>query len=97
MILIIGSVPIRPDKRDLFLSEVRSAARASLAEEGVSRYELVESVDEPNRFLLIEEYADEASLAAHSESEHLKALGALLGEVLAGAPDIRRFDVTGGD
>ena len=97
MVLIIGSVPIQPDKRDLFLSDVRSAVRTSLTEEGARRYELVESVDELNRFMLIKEYADEASVAVHSESEHFKALGTLMEEVLASAPDIRRFDVSNGD
>ena len=94
MIIIIGSVSIQPDKRELFLAETNKAVRASRAEDGVSRYELVESVEKPNTFLLIEEYADEAVLASHAESQHMQALGAVLGQVLAGPPDVRQYNVS---
>jgi len=94
MIVIIGKVSIQPDKREQFFSEVNTAVEATLKEAGVSRYELVQSVGEQNTYLLIEEYADEAALASHSETEHLKRLGAMLGTMLAGPPAIKKYNVT---
>ena len=94
MIVIIGSVSVQPDKRDLFLAETKKAVQASREEDGVNRYELVESVEQPNNFTLIEEYADEAALASHAESQHMKTLGAQLGEVLAGPPEIQQYTVS---
>jgi quinol monooxygenase YgiN len=51
-------------------------------------------VGEPNTFMLIEEYADEAAAASHSETEHMKRLGAMLGTMLAGPPEIKKYNVT---
>ncbi len=94
MIVIIGKVSVQPDKLEQFFSEVNKAIEATLREAGVSRYELVQSVGEPNTFLLIEEYADEAVLASHSETEHLKRLGAMLGTMLAGPPVVKKYNVS---
>ncbi len=57
-------------------------------------YELVQSVGEPNTYLLIEEYADEAAMASHSESKHLKRLGNILGSMVAGPPQIKKYNLT---
>ena len=94
MIVIVGKVAIQPEKQAWFISEVNKAAEASLQEEGVSRYEFVQSVGESNTFLLIEEYADEAAFAFHAGTEHLKTLGSVLGAALAGPPEIKRYNVT---
>ena len=94
MIVIIGKVTIQPDTRELFLNEVNLAAGASQKEAEVSRYELVQSVGEPNTFLLIEEYADEAALASHTKTEHLQRLMAKIGAMLAGPPAIKKYIVT---
>ena len=94
MIVIIGKVSIQPTKLEQFLGEVNIAIEATRKEPGISRYELVQPVGEPNTFMLIEEYADEAALASHSETEHLKKLTAMLGTVLAGPPEIKKYNVT---
>ena len=94
MIVLIAKATIQPDKLEQFLDAVKIATEASLKEEGVTRYELVQSVDEDNTFLLIEEYADEASFASHGDAEHTKTLGATLGTMIAGPPEIKRYSVT---
>ena len=94
MIVIIAKLSIQPDKLERFISEVNKAVEATLQEDGVSRYELVQAVGEANTFLLLEEYADEAAFASHAETEHLKTLGAMLGTVLAGPLEVKKYNVT---
>ena len=94
MIVIIGKVTVKAGKEDEFNTEVNKAIEASLKEDGVSRYELVRSVAEPNDYLLIEEYENESALASHSEAEHMKILGASLANLVAGPPDVKRYMVT---
>jgi quinol monooxygenase YgiN len=94
MIVLIGKVTIQPNKREQFLTEVGKAVQATLKEDGINRYELVEFVGEPDTFGLIEEYVDEAALAAHSESEHRKTLVSMLGDMLAGPPEVKRYNVS---
>ncbi len=93
MILIIGKCSIQPDKLEQFLSEVNKAIEATLKENGISRYELVQLVGEPNTFSLIEEYADEATLVSHMGTEHMKTLIATLGTMLVGPPDVKKYIV----
>ena len=93
MILIIGKVSIQPDKVEPFLCEAQRTIVASLSEDGVSRYELVQSVKDPNTFLFLEEYADEATLISHVGTEHLQSLLATLGDVMAGPPEGKRYNV----
>ncbi len=43
---------------------------------------------------MIEEYADEVALAAHSETEHMRRLLAVLATMVAGPPEGTRYNVT---
>ena len=43
----------------------------------------------------MELYADEEALAAHGSSDHFKAAGAKFAGLMAGRPDIKRFEVVG--
>ena len=94
MIVLIVKVSVRADKLEQFLGEVNLAIEATRKEAGVTRYELVQSVEEPTTFLMIEEYEDEAALAAHSETEHMRRLLAVLGTMVAGPPEGTRYNVT---
>jgi quinol monooxygenase YgiN len=94
MIVLIGKVSIQPTKLEQFLSEVNKAIEASRKEAGISRYELVQPVGEPNTFMFIEEFTDEAALESHSKTEHLKRWRAMLGTMLAGPPEIKKYNVT---
>ena len=43
----------------------------------------------------MELYSDEDALAAHGSSDHFKAAGAKFAGLMAGRPDIKRFEVVG--
>jgi quinol monooxygenase YgiN len=51
------------------------------AEPGCLRYEVLRSIEDPRRFLLIESYKDDAALQAHADSDHFKRY--VLGDALA--------------
>ena len=93
MIVLIVRVSVQPNKLEQFLGEVNVAIEATRKEAGVMRYELVQSVEAPATFLMIEEYVDEAALAAHDESEHMRRLLAMLGTMVAGPPEGTRYNV----
>lgn len=50
------------------------------AEPGCIRYEVLRSIEDRRRFVLLERYKDEAALQAHTDSEHFKRY--VLGEAL---------------
>ena len=45
-------------------------ARASVREPGIARFDVVQSVEDPTRFVLVEVYRDAAAPAAHKETAH---------------------------
>lgn len=51
--------------------------------------------DTEGGYVMLELYEDEASLAAHGQSDHFKALGPKLGPFMDGRPQIEKLDVVG--
>jgi quinol monooxygenase YgiN len=94
MIVLIAKVSVQPDGLEQFLGEANILVEATRQEAGVISYELVRSVEDPTTFLMIEQYADEAALAAHFETEHFGRMQAVLGTVLAGPGEVTRYNVT---
>ncbi|MEV4126488.1 putative quinol monooxygenase [Nocardia sp. NPDC049707] len=63
----------------------------TLAEAGCVAYALYLHPSDPSRVVLLEEWVDEAALAAHFETPHLKECAAILEEILIEPFQIRRF------
>ena len=72
MLLIVGTVRFPPDR----IAEARPAMErmiaASRAEHGCLGYAYGEDILEPGLIRVSEAWQDEASFAAHADSEHLK-------------------------
>ncbi len=59
-------------------------------------YALHCSTTDPNLFLFYEQYADDVALAAHGTTDHMKAFGGKIRDLLAGRPEIERYEsITG--
>ena len=54
-------------------------------------YSLHVSDTDPTVFLFYEQYSSPEALAAHGQTDHMKAMGAKLGGVLAGRPTVERY------
>ena len=51
--------------------------------------------DAEGNYLMMELYDSAEAIAAHGQSEHFKASGKKFAGVMAGAPEIQRFEVIG--
>ena len=65
---------------DRVVAVLDELARATRAEPGCVQFQPNRSTADPTRFLLYEEYADEAAFEAHGASEHFNRL--VLGEAV---------------
>jgi quinol monooxygenase YgiN len=70
----------KPGHEERVAAILRTMAPLARAEPGCLHYHPNQARDDPRRFFLYEEYADEAALQAHGETEHFKRL--VLGEAL---------------
>lgn len=62
----------KPGEEEAVARILRKMVPLTQAEPGCVHYYAHRSADDPRRFLLFEEYVDEAGLQAHSESDHFK-------------------------
>lgn len=70
MLIVHVSVHVLPEAVKAFIDATRANARASRLEPGVVRFDVVQSLDDPTRFVLVEAYRDDAAAAAHKETAH---------------------------
>ena len=68
------------------------SAQVRANEAGCLMYQLTKSRTDPNTYKVLELYKDQDAVAAHSASDHYKALGPKLGPCLAGRPEVELLD-----
>ncbi|HZX08345.1 antibiotic biosynthesis monooxygenase family protein [Kribbella sp.] len=91
-VLVTADTSSTPENADEFGRILQKFAHACRAEPGCLSYEIFRSVDQPERYLSIERYADKEAFTTHRSSAHFRQIG--LGEVLplVVARDIRMYD-----
>jgi quinol monooxygenase YgiN len=85
--------PIDPEKRDEALDLIADLAEKSRAEPGMIDDRPATDVDDPNVGRFFEQYEDEAAFEAHSQTDHFQEFEAALSDLLAGEPEVTRFEV----
>jgi len=63
-------VVVRPDAVDAFVAATRANHEASVREPGNRRFDVLQSPDDPARFVLYEAYASAEDAAAHKQTAH---------------------------
>jgi quinol monooxygenase YgiN len=76
-------VHVTPGAEDAFLEASRVNASNSRQEEGVTRFDVVQEVEDPTKFMLIEGYVSEDAVTAHRASAHYAAWRAAVDDLMA--------------
>ena len=63
-------VKVKPDCIEAFKQATTDNARKSRLEPGISRFDVVQRVDDPTQFVLVEAYRSVEATAAHKATEH---------------------------
>jgi autoinducer 2-degrading protein len=63
-------VHVKPEKLAEFIQACQENHYKSIQETGNIRFDVLQSTEEPNRFLLYEAYESEETAAAHKKTEH---------------------------
>jgi quinol monooxygenase YgiN len=84
MIVVTGRVQIPVDRREEFVVIATTMCAASREDDGCVGYRVYEDLEQPNRFVFIEEWRDDAALQSHFSQAHtgnfMGALVPMLGE-----------------
>jgi (4S)-4-hydroxy-5-phosphonooxypentane-2,3-dione isomerase len=70
MVILHVHVRVRSEHLDAFRDATLENARNSTQEPGNLRFDVVQQVDDPARFVLVEVYRDESAVEAHRQSAH---------------------------
>ena len=90
---IIAKLNIQEGKNEEFETNFKELmAIVARLEPGNNYYALHRSRENPNSYVVMEQYVDQAALDVHGKSDEFKAQSAKLGGCLAGAPEIELFD-----
>ena len=94
MIVIAGTVRIRPERRDDAVRAVLEMAEATREEPGCLTYRFFADLADPSIFFLFEEWESEDALARHFRTAHMEVFRRRIPDVVAGPSAIRRYEVT---
>src|SRR5258706_10894623 len=70
MLVVHIQVRVKPEYVQDFLNATIANARESLKEAGIARFDVVQQLDDPTRFVFTEAYRTEEAPAAHKETKH---------------------------
>lgn len=70
LLVVHVHVRVKPDAVEAFRSATIENARASVHEPGIARFDVVQAIDDPTRFVLIEVYRHADAPAAHKQTAH---------------------------
>lgn len=93
MIVIAGTVKIRPEMRETAVAAALEMSAASEKEAGCKSYRFYADLEDENKILIFEEWEDAESLAAHFETTHMAAFRKKLPSLLASEPQILQYEV----
>lgn len=93
MIIVHGTIPIRPELREEALGLARVMTEETQKEPGCISYDFYVGLSDPNTLLLFQEWADMDALMAHFQTAHMETFLAQLPGVVAGEITTRRYAV----
>ncbi len=73
MLVVHVHVRVKPDCIEAFKEITAENARNSIKEPGIARFDVVQQVDDPTRFVLVEVYRNVEATAAHKATAHYAA------------------------
>jgi autoinducer 2-degrading protein len=72
MFIVHVFVHVKSDKVEEFKSASMENARNSRKEPGIARFDVVQQLDDPSRFVLVEVYRTADDPARHKETQHYR-------------------------
>ena len=70
MLIVQVHVHVKPEFVDAFIQATVDNARNSVQEHGIARFDVIQEVDDPTRFILVEVYKTAEDPARHKETRH---------------------------
>lgn len=93
MIIVHGTIPIRPECREQALDLARRMADATRTELGCISYDFYVGLSDPNTLMLFQEWESMDALMAHFQTEHMEEFLQELPDIVSGEITTKRYAV----
>ncbi|MDR2525369.1 MAG: antibiotic biosynthesis monooxygenase [Oscillospiraceae bacterium] len=93
MVTIVAKNVVKPGTAEAFIAAAQPLIAGSRTEAGCIAYDLYVDLSDPNVLTFIEQWQDEAAIAAHNASAHFTAIVPELGKFAAGEMDVRLYKI----
>lgn len=91
MIGVVATITVKDGQGAAFEAAAKPLIAAVRANEPGCKLYALHKGEQPNTYVFLERYEDEAALAAHRATTHFKELGAKMGPHMAGRPVVQRM------
>ena len=92
MLAVHVHVHVQPERVDDFLAASLTNARASLTEEGVLRFDVLQDQADPGHVVLNEVYTGPDAAAAHTETAHYATWRDAVADTMAAPRESTKFE-----
>ena len=92
---VVARIKARPDKVEEVEKLLGGLVEPTRREEGCVSYELLQNRADPTDFTFVEEWANDAALERHFETEHIQNALSRVPDLTSEPPDIRTYRVIG--
>lgn len=92
MLVVHVHVHVKPEAIDAFIAATRLNSGESLKEPGVARFDLIQELDDPGHFVLVEVYKTSDAPAAHKATPHYAAWRDAVAEMMASPRTSVKFE-----
>ena len=83
MFIVHVHVHVKPKLVDAFREATLENARHSVQEQGIARFDVIQQLDDPTRFVLVEVYRTSEDPARHKETAHYQKWRDTVAEMMA--------------
>lgn len=83
MLIVHVHVHVKPEFVDAFKQATIESADQSVKEPGVARFDVIQQIDDPTRFVLVEIYRTPGAPGAHKDTAHYKRWSNTVMEMMA--------------
>ncbi|MEQ8675510.1 MAG: putative quinol monooxygenase [Aggregatilineales bacterium] len=94
MLVISGTIQIKPEMRDEAVQVAVKMQTASQAEDGCVVYRFYADLEDPNTFRIFEHWESDAALKSHFETPHMAEFRQHLPRLVADRGDLLRYEVS---
>lgn len=83
MFVVHVQVHVKPESVEAFKEAMIENARNSVQEPGIARFDVVQQLDDPTRFVLVEAYRTDQGLTRHKETAHYQTWRTTVADMMA--------------